>query len=94
MSIGKNAIKRVQNNGYSNVKTSAPDMENSTEIPTPVQVAEAVMEKPAKKTAAKKAPAEKAPAKKAAPKKAPAAPAMPEKTGGVQLGEALPYYLL
>ena len=29
MPIGKNAIKRVVNNGYSAVKTSAPDMENS-----------------------------------------------------------------
>ena len=29
MPIGKNAIKRVNNNGYSNVKTTAPDMENS-----------------------------------------------------------------
>ncbi len=29
MPIGKNAIKRVENNGYSNVQTSAPDMENS-----------------------------------------------------------------
>jgi hypothetical protein len=29
MPIGKNAIKRVSNSGYSNVKTSAPDMENS-----------------------------------------------------------------
>ena len=29
MPIGKNAIQRVVNNGYSNVKTSAPDMENS-----------------------------------------------------------------
>ena len=32
MSIGKNAIKRVENNGYSNVKTTAPDMVNSTVI--------------------------------------------------------------
>lgn len=32
MPIGKNAIKRVANNGYSNVKTAAPDMENSTEL--------------------------------------------------------------
>ena len=32
MPIGKNAIKRVENNGYSNVKTSAPDMENSNVI--------------------------------------------------------------
>ena len=29
MPIGKNAIKRITNNGYSNVQTSAPDMENS-----------------------------------------------------------------
>jgi len=29
MPIGKNAIKRVSNNGYSSVKTTAPDMENS-----------------------------------------------------------------
>ena len=32
MPIGKNAIKRVSNNGYSNVQTSAPDMENSTTV--------------------------------------------------------------
>lgn len=29
MPIGKNAIKRITNNGYSNVQASAPDMENS-----------------------------------------------------------------
>ncbi|MBO5439143.1 MAG: hypothetical protein J6A53_00640 [Clostridia bacterium] len=29
MPIGKNAIKRISNNGYSNVQTTAPDMENS-----------------------------------------------------------------
>ena len=44
MPIGKNAIKRVLNNGYSNVKTEAPDMENS------------VIEE-AKKPSVKKAPA-------------------------------------
>ena len=32
MPIGKNAIKRVTNNGYSNVKASAPDMENSVVV--------------------------------------------------------------
>ena len=32
MPVGKNSIKRVKNGGYSNVKTSAPDMENSTVI--------------------------------------------------------------
>ena len=80
MSIGKNAIKRVQNNGYSNVKTSAPDMENSTEIPTPVEVAEAVTQKK--------------PAKKAPQKKAPTKKAVKVATGGIQLGSELPYYLL
>ncbi len=35
MPIGKNAIKRVENNGYSNVKTTAPDMENSSVITKP-----------------------------------------------------------
>ena len=35
MPIGKNAIKRVENNGYSKVKTDAPDMENSHVIANP-----------------------------------------------------------
>ena len=35
MPIGKNSIKRVKNNGYSSVKTSAPDMENSTVLANP-----------------------------------------------------------
>ena len=30
MPIGKNSIKRVAGNGYSAVKTQAPDMDNST----------------------------------------------------------------
>ena len=42
MPIGKNAIKRVGNNGYSNLKTAAPDMENSTVI---ANISEEVMEK-------------------------------------------------
>jgi len=32
MPIGKNSIKRVTNNGYSNVKSEAPDMQNSEVI--------------------------------------------------------------
>ena len=64
MPIGKNAIKRVANNGYSNVKTTAPDMENS----------EVVSEK-AKSAPKKSAPKSSAPksstAPKATPKKAP-----------------------
>lgn len=32
MPVGKNSIRRVANNGYSKVKTEAPDMENSTVV--------------------------------------------------------------
>ena len=98
MPIGKNAIKRVENNGYSKVKTSAPDMENSHVIAKPdVQVVEkliAPVEKAtAKKTVAKKPAAKKAPAKKPAVKAASKATA---KDGFVRVsfGEDMPYYLL
>lgn len=69
MPIGKNAIKRVSNSGYSNVQTSAPDMENSTiakaeEAP---KVEEPKIEAPA--TTPEVAP------KKTAPKKTAKAPA-------------------
>ena len=77
MPIGKNAIKRVENNGYSKVKTSAPDMENSHVIAAPdPQVTEKLIapveKKTAKKAAAKKAaaPAKKEEVKKPAAKKA------------------------
>ena len=96
MPIGKNAIKRVENNGYSKVKTSAPDMENSNVIAKPdEQVVEkliAPVEKATKaKTAAKKPAAKKAPAKKPAEKKV-----VPAKNGfeRVGCGEDMPYYLL
>lgn len=36
MPIGKNSIKRITGNGYSNVQTTAPDMENSTVAEAPV----------------------------------------------------------
>ena len=58
MPIGKNSIKRVTNNGYSKVKTTAPDMENSTEV-----------KEIKKDTAPEKKTANKPSAKKAAPKK-------------------------
>lgn len=32
MPIGKNSIKRVQKGGYANLKSSAPDMEDSTVV--------------------------------------------------------------
>lgn len=67
MPIGKNSIKRVATGGYSAVKTSAPDMENSTVLTNPAPevvslvVSSATKNQTAKKTAAKKA-ASKAPA--------------------------------
>ena len=65
MPIGKNAIKRVSNNGYSNVKTTAPDMENSVVSEDAEQKA-LPKKKPAQKKKETVAPAK---AKKAAPKK-------------------------
>lgn len=92
MPIGKNAIKRVSNSGYSNVKSTAPDMENSAiatveeapkaEVPVtePITVVEAPAKEAPKKTAKK-------PTKKTA---------TPKKQGFVHLaiGDDLPYYLL
>ncbi len=84
MPIGKNALKRVENNGYSKVASSAPDMENSEvveKVEKSVEPVPAPAKSPAKKPAAKKAPAKKpavvaeekpvkaTPAKKSTPKK-------------------------
>ena len=60
MPVGKNSIKRVANNGYSNVKTEAPDMENSV-VAEPTNAQE-------KKPVAKKASTKKSEPKKASPK--------------------------
>jgi hypothetical protein len=79
MPIGKNAIKRVSNNGYSNVKTTAPDMENS-EVVEKIQVVEkksttpkATTKKVTKAVEAKK-PTPKQAEKKPQEKKAPSTP--------------------
>ena len=105
MPIGKNAINRVKNNGYSNVETSAPDMENSVIANPDPQVVEKMV-KPVEEKTAKKAPVKKAPAKceeaapvAQAPKKAPAkkvAKKAPQKDGfeRVEVGSSMPYYLL
>ena len=91
MPIGKNAIKRVENNGYSKVKTDAPDMENSHVIANPyVQVVEKMIA-PVEKATAKKTAAKKTPAKKPAAKKASPAKSGFERVG---CGEDMPYYLL
>lgn len=86
MSIGKSAIKRVENNGYSKVKTAAPDMENSHVIPAPAkEVVEKMVAPVEAKTTAKKAPAKKTTAKR-----------VKTVDGFVRFGfgEDLPYYLL
>lgn len=87
MSIGKNAIKRVENNGYSNVKTDAPDMQNSTVISaTAPEVMEMVEKSVAKKPVGKKTATKKPCAKKACAKK--------DAFARVELGGDMPYYLL
>ena len=105
MPIGKNAINRVKNNGYSNVETSAPDMENSVIANPDPQVIEKMV-KPVEEKTVKKAPAKKAPATKVeatpahAPKKSPAKKPAAKKTPAndgfkrVELGGSMPYYLL
>ena len=83
MPIGKNAIKRVENNGYSKVVTTAPDMENSNVIANPdPQVVEKLI-----------TPVETA-AKKPAAKKTVAKPAEKEGFVRVEVGNDMPYYLL
>ena len=85
MSIGKSAINRVGNNGYSKVNTSAPDMENSHVIAAPSkEVMEKLVAPVAKKTSAKKSAAKKVTAKQTT------------KDGfeRFSFGQDLPYYLL
>lgn len=110
MPIGKNAINRVKNNGYSNVETSAPDMENSVIANPDKQVVEKMVkpveEKTAKKAPAKKTTAKKSPVKEEAPvaeapaKKAPAKKCAAKKSPAndgfkrVEVGNEMPYYLL
>ncbi len=58
MPVGKNSIKRVTNNGYSSVKTEAPDMENSviTEKKTEKAIPQSKKSSAAKSTPKKAAP--------------------------------------
>lgn len=64
MPLGRDSIKRVKNNGYSRVTTSAPDMENSS-IVEPIEVSVVVVDIPVTEPA--KEP-KKATKKKAEPK--------------------------
>ena len=95
MPIGKNSIKRVANNGYSSVKTEAPDMENSSVLSNPapevMEMAIAMAEKKPKKASAKKSDEAKRCKRAAAPEK-------PDECTGefiyFGIGEELPTYLL
>ena len=97
MPIGKNAIKRVENNGYSKVVTSAPDMENSNVIANPdPQVVEKLItpvETAVKKPAAKKTTAKKPAAKKTVAKTVDTS-AVKDGFVRVEVGNDMPYYLL
>ncbi len=82
MSIGKSAIKRVENSGYSKVKTEAPDMLNSNVIAAPAEeITEKLIAPIEKKTATKKTQKKSCSSKK--------------KKGFItfSIGEELPYYL-
>ncbi len=100
MPIGKNSIKRAVNNGYSKVKTTAPDMENSVVIEEKPAVKKASAPKaPAKKPATKKAvaPTKAETVKKAVETKQPAPKKPTIKLAEIkkyQIGESLPIYLL
>ncbi len=103
MPIGKNAIKRVENNGYSKVESKAPDMENSSVIANLDQQVEEKIVAPIEKKQAKCKYTKKAAAPKAeAPKAEEKTPAKrkyikkPKKNGfsRVEVGGDMPYYLL
>ncbi len=107
MPVGKNSLKRVTNSGYSNVKTNAPDMENSTVAEEPkvnAPKAEASIAKksvgkaPVSKKAAPKKPTAKPTAKKAelkpATETAPITKESASSNSKISIGDAMPVYLL
>ena len=107
MPIGKNALKRVTNNGYSAVNASAPDMENSEilEAKTETKVEPQVEKKAEPKAEVKKSAAKKPTAKKPTAKKEEKAEkkveevkteevAHPDGFIKVSLGMDMPAYLL
>lgn len=97
MPIGKNAIKRVSNSGYSNVQSSAPDMENSMvaevkaeeapKVEAPIVVAKKATAKEAqRKTAKKTATAKKTTRSVKSSQK--------QVIEHIAIGDDMPYYLL
>ena len=93
MPVGKNSLKRVTNNGYSKVATTAPDMDNSVVV-TPEETKEEI----------KVVDVKPAPKKNTAPKtKKPATPkpktekteaTRPDGFARYEFGQDLPVHLL
>lgn len=101
MPIGKNAVKRVTNSGYSAVVSKAPDMENSEELKVNASEKKAEAKPKAKcaapksvNTVAKKPSAKKAATPKAAVKAAVADESARDGFAYVNIGRDLPIYLL
>ena len=95
MPIGKNAVKRVENNGYSKVQSSAPDMENSNVIANLDKQVMETMVKPVEEATEAKVATQKAPCKKTTAKKPATKKATTKKNDSkVSLGSDMPYYLL
>lgn len=94
MPIGKNSIKRVSD-GYSKVKSTAPDMENSTVIAAPdAQVMEMVEKSATKKPAPKKPTTKKPLAKAKKPAAKPAEVYTTAEISYIKIGDEMPVYLL
>lgn len=97
MPIGKNALKRVTNNGYSKVAVSAPDMEHSEIVDNVIEAPKAQPKKVASvKTEPKKntAPKAKKPPVKKPEIKAVEADSHPDGFLHYGVGAELPIYLL
>ncbi len=92
MPIGKNSLKRVANNGYSNVKTSAPDMENSTEIKASEEKVFAEEKKEVTEVA--KTQKVKSTHKKTTKTEPLKAEKLPEETHYTNIGRGMPVHLL
>ena len=67
MPLGRDSIKRVKNNGYTRISTSAPDMENSS-IAEPVEMPVIVVDIPVLESEPVKTPKKATPKKKSEPK--------------------------
>lgn len=99
MPIGKNAIKRVENNGYSKVTSTAPDMINSTVISGTskevINMVEELVKQPndveVKTETEVKAEVKKPAVKKATTKKS---TKKVKEISKISCGEELPFYLL